>query len=286
MVDIKTLNRSARYYGKRLHQFGFSPSKLIASVQSQGGPKVLANSIPKAGTNLLIQTLCQIDQLSRRLARTLVTSGSEELILAKLAGVRENKIQPAHLGFSERVSQTIAQHDIKHILIVRDLRDVVTSSARYIGAPGSGHRLQKYFARQLHSDRERIFAVIEGLSAERLNGEAPSRPLAEHIGHFMPWISYPNCLVIRFEDLVGEKGGGDQQRQRDLTETILRYLQLSMPSSKIDELTSRIFSTYSRTYRSGQIGSWVNVFDHEIEKAFDDSLGEFQKALGYDRSEA
>ena len=61
------------------------------------------------------------------------------------------------------------------------------------------------------SPMQRLIFVLEG-------GYAPQAAVTVQSFHdvyhsILAWRNQPNCLFIRFEDLVGEQGGGSLQQQ-------------------------------------------------------------------------
>lgn len=89
---------------------------------------------------------------------------------------------------------------------MRDPRDIAISNYVYITYIDSSHRLHKYF-KTLNSDSERLMASIQGVEGKDLLDNISSLSLADHVNGYLPWIDKPDCLVVRFEDLVGVRRG-------------------------------------------------------------------------------
>ena len=104
----------------------------------------------------------------------------------------------------------------------------------------------------------------------------------------------PNICIVKFEDLVGEQGGGNTEIQKKEIEKITNFMKLSFTSDKIDEIGKDLFglikenapyisrkNQLERTFRKGQINSWKEYFTDEIMNEFNAKYGELQKKLGY-----
>lgn len=100
------------------------------------------------------------------------------------------------------------------------------------------------------------------------------------------WLEDPTALFIRFEELVGERGGGDNQKQNLTLRRLAAALQIDLSEKELKKLTSKLFGDKSGppisfTFREGKIGSWRTYFTPKVEQAFIEHIGSFQQALGY-----
>ena len=96
------------------------------------GPRVIVNSIPKAGTNLMLSCLGEMPLLRQKLRTTLKPEEGDTSIYSSLRAIRNGQYVPAHLPYNDGLSNHVDNLKIKHILVVRDLRDVVLSTINYI----------------------------------------------------------------------------------------------------------------------------------------------------------
>lgn len=106
-----------------------------------------------------------------------------------------------HVPWSPTMDRLLQQHGYKHIVITRDPRDVVISLVHYVSRPS--HNLYADFMRL--AEDERVPFVITGgyapISGRHVAGvEALFRSV-------MDWKQSKNCLMVQFENLIGEKGG-------------------------------------------------------------------------------
>ncbi|MBV1870841.1 MAG: sulfotransferase domain-containing protein [Gammaproteobacteria bacterium] len=263
-------------------QYGLYPNKLLGRLVSRDDkPKILANSLPKSGTNLLLRSLYLMPDIYRRFQKTLL-SDEEPLIIDTLQKVKKGEICAAHLKYSPERARLITENNIKHLLMVRDPRDVAVSNYIYITRQDTGHRLHDYFKNVLKTDDERLAASIQGITSEQLGGLSPSLSLAEHYRDYLAWADCGDSVkLVKFEDLVGLSGSGSEDHQRQEIASMAAYLGMELESDDISYIVSNLFSTASRTFNKGQIGAWKEHFGNFSEKAFADEFSGILGALDY-----
>jgi hypothetical protein len=255
-------------------RFGLTPQKLAARALNRTEPKILCNSLPKAGTHLLERALC----LHPRLYRKFVPTISDQKIHrwngldALLARVRPGQIVLCHLHFRPEYQQYVAECGIRSIFLIRDPRDVVVSQAFYI-AGERRHPLHQLFARQ-PTLKDRLRIAIQGDAAHGL----PS--VGQRLNEFAGWLSASD-LVIRFEDLIGAEGGGSVRLQRQALRALYLAVGLSPQEELFDSIVQQLFSSASPTFRRGRTGQWRECFDPELEEMFQDIAAEQLVRYGY-----
>ncbi|PSB04090.1 sulfotransferase domain-containing protein [Merismopedia glauca] len=244
---------------------------------SFSGPKVLANSMPKSGTHLLTRVLSLLPQLISRWAYHV--DHNTWRVEQKIINIRRGQYLSAHLYWSQELTTICQDRDIRTLFIIRDLRDIAVSNAYYI-FKNRRHRLSTYF-RSLPSDSERLMASIVGVDGNLIADGIRSGSIAEHAIAFVPWLNDPNCLTIRFEDLIGTAGEGSEDQQIQAVSNIINHLGIDLPPSQVPEIAQKAFFTKARTFRKGKIGDWVNHFSEEHKQAFKETAGKVLIELGY-----
>lgn len=260
-----------------LRQYGLTPNKIIARYSGDLPPPVLANSIPKSGTNLLTRFLYSIVKYRRVLSRTLT---NHDDVATKCAALSCGQFMPAHLYFSPGNANILANLNILHIFMIRDPRDVVVSNVNYITRVDKKHRLHNYFARELTTDGQRLRASIRGISVAELGGGNPSLGIGEHLTQYVGWLQEASCLVVRFEDLIGPEGGGDRDRQLSCVSSICDFLgiETNLPGEHV----SGLYSKSSRTFFKGVVGAWREAFTEEEVQLFKQHAGDALIQMGYE----
>ena len=92
------------------------------------------------------------------------------------------------------------------------------------------------------------------------------------------WLLYhPNVLKLRFEDLVGEEGGGSRALQAAAVERWARFLAVDVPT---EQLTEGLFGG-TKTFHQGRTDSWRDVFKEHHLRAFEREFGDVLADYGY-----
>ena len=87
--------------------------------------------------------------------------------------------------------------------------------------------------------------------------------------------------MVKFEDLVGTKGGGSAEAQRLAVERMARHLGVEVEEATMRAVEEGLFGV-GRTFRKGQIGAWREEFSAEHERAVEEVLGSLLVELGYE----
>ena len=95
----------------------------------------------------------------------------------------------------------------------------------------------------------------------------------------------PCCLRglvsnVRFEDLIGAKGGGTDMKQLDMIKGIFNYLQID--GIDAEEIASKAYDKGSTTYRKDKIGGYKDVLSHKQLELVNDLHGDIIKQFGYE----
>ena len=100
----------------------------------------------------------------------------------------------------------------------------------------------------------------------------------------MGWFTSKNVCAIRFEDIIGEKGGGNNTKQQKVVERVINYLDLNNSKINIDEICECIYFKGSRTFNKGRIHRWKELMSPEIKKIFKEQLGHLLIELDYEKN--
>ena len=256
-----------------------SPKRLYARLN---GVKVLANSIPKAGTHLLTRCLSLFPNLSYTGVH--ITTGILEVEEFKniLKRNGNGRFTAAHLWWSKEFSHILANYFFKTILMLRDPRDIVVSQAYFIPNKRD-HHLYKYFS-ELASFDNCLTACIRGVDASNSKKGFELSNIKKMFQRYTPWIDESFNLTIRFEDLIGPTGGGDFILQIAQIERIAKHLGLNLATEGINNIAGKIFNKKSATFRKGVIGDWRHHFSDNHKKLFKEIAGQLLIEYGYEKS--
>ncbi|WP_420645353.1 sulfotransferase domain-containing protein [Candidatus Leptofilum sp.] len=259
-----------------VERFGLSPRKIYQRLIPTSGPKLICISIPKSGTHLLERALCLHPQLYRKLLRTLHEQNIDSLNILDmhLSKMKSGEIIVSHLNFTPERLRVIEARKIQSLFVIRDPRDIVVSQAFYV-PKNTQHYLHDVFKSRT-STKERIQLAIEGYP----KGGLPS--MGQRMQHYSGWL-HSSDLIIRFEDLIGEVGGGDSKRQYYTLRSLYDLIQLPTNDEWISYVIKNLFSSSSPTFRKGQIGQWKYHFDDELKAIFKQTVGNELIHYGYEQ---
>jgi hypothetical protein len=105
--------------------------------------------------------------------------------------------------------------------------------------------------------------------------------LDQRYRQFVGWEHDEGAVMVRFEDLVGARGGGSADAQERAVERIASHLGISIDGQTTRMIEENLFGT-GRTFRKGQIGGWRSEFLPEHERAVNEVMGPLLLELGYE----
>jgi hypothetical protein len=179
-----------------------------------------------------------------------------------------------HLPWSEPLDRILETLELRHVLILRDPRDVLVSFLHYVTR--EGHRLEPDL-RGLSPD-ERVALVLRGGRGPRTGARLVG--LADALRSVLAWRRSPRCTLVRFEDLVGEEGGGSARRQHETVLRIAAALGLALDPGAVQGVCKGAFDPQSRTFRQGRIGSFREALTPAQRALAEAALGEELLELG------
>jgi hypothetical protein len=254
-------------------------------------PRVFANSFPKGGTHLLSALLGELPRMmfsGVHCAAGDFTGGAPraepgntdwDRLRRTLGSVNRGQFMTAHFPYVDGLGEELDTLGYRSLLILRDPRDVVVSAQHYVAKMAS-HDLHRRFTEQYRTEDERITATIQGFPADEYGRGQDS--IGERLSRYLLWLSMPEVLVVRFEDLVGEAGGGSRERQDELVGAIARHVDRALSPERARTVADRVWSDKSSTFRQGRAGGWRDALTAEHVTLFKAVAGDQLVALGYE----
>ncbi|MDR3647105.1 MAG: hypothetical protein P4L22_06200 [Candidatus Babeliales bacterium] len=99
---------------------------------------------------------------------------------------------------------------------------------------------------------------------------------------YLGWQKVPGICNIKFENLVGPKGGGTLEKQLAEIKKIAHHLGKHLSDKEIKEVAKNLFGE-SNTFRKGKIGSWKKHFNDDHKNHFKRLAGSLLINLGYEK---
>jgi hypothetical protein len=196
----------------------------------------------------------------------------------RYALVRNGQFATGHFPADPEFIRVLRDLGLRTVVIFRDPRDIAVSTAFYIRSLRR-HPLHHVYA-GFTSVSEAIDATITGIQPGPDHHGIPS--IGERMREYVPWLECPGVLNVRFEDLVGEPGGGSRGAQLTAVAEIARHIGRPLEGVRLQRVCDKVFAPRSATFRKGQIGDWKNHFSPERVELFKATAGDALITLGYE----
>jgi len=244
--------------------------------------KIFVSTIPKSGTNLLSRALFLLLDTDEYYYFDIFSSPAE--IAETLKKGSRGGIVLTHSFLAPQTKKLLKEHDFKILLILRDPRDTVVSLIHYIISVERPimQNLVNYY-KKLPDNNKRLMAAIIGVESKDIGDGQGYAGVAEWYRSYLEWLSLENICVVRFENLIGPKGGGSRDLQIKEIDKIIFHLGLSVNRQQIEKVADKLFDIKNSKFRKGQIGNWKEYFTPEHKKAFKRVAGQILIDLGYEK---
>ncbi|MVF13936.1 hypothetical protein FT643_17490 [Ketobacter sp. MCCC 1A13808] len=231
------------------------------------GERVFINSIPKAGTHLLTSIIEEMPGMMNSRIHLNVEDVSEykhsELALTnftlskrKLASILDRvnggQFITAHLPWSEDLERMLKERNFKILNLDRNSEAILLSRLHYI-MELKRHHLHHQLKGQYPDFEARVNALRAGFPPSRLG---PGTESFDYIlDAFKNWKGRTEVLNLTFEELVGEKGGGDQRSRLDAIDRIMTFLNIRSDMALIQKVHVSSQDKKTATLRAGRINT-------------------------------
>lgn len=251
--------------------------------------KVFVNAIPKSGTNLLqrLMELLGLEYDKLGVAASLILGKNnfpKKIIRGNILGnnpfivgydvevpisefwmkrrfkkISNGKYVSGHANFTEKIHKLLIDNCLKTIIIIRDPRSILLSNAKYF------FKREDYYLYKLYKSKDlsqRISIALDGGYYDEIGLYLNS--LDYQLENLKSWKNKDEVLIVKFEDLIGEKGGGSNGVQFEKISEIMEFIGMSdlIESKFINNIANNLFGN-SVTFNSGLINSW----EKEISKS-------------------
>jgi len=170
-----------------------------------------------------------------------------------------------HIPYNPELNKILNTLNYHHVCIIRDPRAVTVSRLKFI--------LNSESAKDILPQGIPLKADLEPMSTnERLKfllnggyGEKSDLTIYSFdriYRSILAWGKDPNCLLVKFEDLIGEQGGGNSQKQAETLRNLAAHLNITW-DEEIARQTENVYDPKTRTFRVGNIHSWKNALEPE-----------------------
>jgi hypothetical protein len=289
------------------------------SADAAAGKKVVCVTIPKCGTHLLTKCLSllsvpglhapysgsdrlkpsprawkKFDKINRFDPPNHFTGYLDPRIMGdvpknmKIRLAESNTIRgiaPLHVPYSKSAEDYIIPRSRASFFVIRDPRAMIVSMAFMVSKGWRDGEVADpgIILLDLIDGRQKNF-IRWGAT---VNGGYPLLWEYGIVGFYkmyLPWMQAKAFYTVRFEDLVGSKGGGSDELQYQEILNIAKHIGVTLSAEKIKEVSDGLFGG-STTFRDGQIDGWKKHFTPEVKEAFKKVPGANQLLidLGYEK---
>lgn len=226
------------------------------------GPKVLINSIPKSGTNLLQEFVNLLPLMRGKVTKVLSLDNGAEQLVKKLYRFSKGQSVHGHIAYHQAVDNAIQANGIKHLLIIRDFRDVILSNIRYLESHHVSHPHNVVFSK-LKSMDEKIHTCLVGAP------EGGIRAWPDLIRDYRGWLSSEKIHIVRFENLVSKNS---IIAEGEIHKT-LEFLELKIETD-VSKIRTEMFNPKGLTFNSPGVNKWKTAFSQQQIKLLNEALAE------------
>lgn len=207
--------------------------------------KVLLVSIQKSGTHLVKKVLEYAGLKGKY---------REIVGLKDFKGLKNNEFLWSHFCPSDDIQAALEKNDdYKIIFNFRDPRDVIVSWFHWTH-PNNQKTIHAHmdFMQQVYSNFTDEQLMDMFIRCDKLRPDEYN-PL-EYFRLCRVLLFHPSVCKVRFEELIGQRGGGNSKLQVQTIHKIYDYLNIEQVSSQ--ECADKLFSKKSLTFRKGKINQF------------------------------
>lgn len=206
------------------------------------------------------------------------------LLENNLRTLKRKNLFVSHWPYTTEALALLRSKHTKNFFIIRDPRAMLVSMAFMLSKGWRGETTDpQKLMRDFIDGRQQNF-IRWGVTVHE------SYPVLWELGIvgfyklYLPWMKAPGFHTVRFERLVGAKGGGSEKVQLEEINAIARHIGVKLSDQKIIEIRDKLFGG-SITFREGSIDGWKKHFTPEMKQAFKNTPGanELLVQLGYEK---
>lgn len=183
-----------------------------------------------------------------------------------------------HAPYSLETEKLLQKRNSLVFFLIRDPRDWIISIIKH--QPVTGVDI---FGLPI-GDRRFEDLTIDQKIHTILKGTPEYYSALEILNKFLPWRNSPVCCTLRFEALLGLRGGFSEKDQLAELRKISNALHLDLPDEILLDAYDESFGT-GHTFLKGKAGTWKDHFTEDHKRLFKKELGAVLIELGYEKDD-
>lgn len=180
----------------------------------------------------------------------------------------------------------VSQHTTADFLMIRDPRDMVVSFAHMVYKQDNQEKPFEKVLLDLIDGRKSCY-IPWGVEIHQAYPLIWEMGVANFYKLYLPWMKNKKFYTVKFENLVGPKGGGTQALQDKEIDSIAQHLGVKLSPAHKNQIINEVFGG-TWTFREGAIGGWKKYFTPECKAAYKGKAGANKLLidLGYETNDA
>lgn len=239
------------------------------------------HTIPKCGCHFSYRTIYLLTNSKLKPAHREIS--------AIQAVLNQNAIPHVVGAYKKEVDRYLTTNGIKMLTFIRDPRDALISHLFY---------MRSFFEKDPNVGTRRDFFLVssdfDSLSFDDqltalIKGRMGMQSYVDFYIERIYWSLRPRSLAIKYEDLVGENGGGNNEKQIDSLKKIAAFIGYPLSQEKLDFLVENLHQKEadrkqgSRTFVRATQGNWKTFFKPKHKLYFKQRIKDFLIKLGYEK---
>lgn len=239
----------------------------------------VVHSIPKCGTHFIQRTMTLLTKQKFR------HSGENNFENHLEDAEKRNLLLRLFGPHTQIGNQILTKKRYKLVAMIRDPRDALISLLFYMRRGWGDTSRRDFFIVDHDFDSLSLDEQIMSLIEPRKNGLSYLNYYNSRIG----WALSPKSLIVKYEDLVGEEGGGDLNSQIKTIFSIIDYTNLQISHDEVQDILPQLYAREikpirvgNKIFQPGYIGNWKTFLNEEHKTLLKKYWGDLLIQLGYE----
>lgn len=241
----------------------------------------IIHAIPKCGTHCIeraINLLTDQPLFHRQLSDDSLTESENE-----------GKILRIFEPYNKQSIKLLLRRHFKVVSMYRDPRDALISHLFYMRKLSNTGRKRDFFIVSANFDElsqeEQLTALITG-----------TEDMESYLAYFhkrIGWAKNGYSHGVKYEDLVGSEGGGDDKLQEQAIVNIANYINMPLSQKRLKYVINNLYQKIGLdreeegglVFTRSEIGNWKTFFTEEQKRLFKEKFGSLLIELGYEKNQ-